>query len=387
MLSDVARQGATKNDRAWAYLGLGVNTQDRLGSVAALRLLHIAEDLAPGLGLAPQNIGFYELELGHPVAARAAFARATEAGQVRAELVEPWHLRLAGARAMIDGDFAAADRDWTRAIAFGRQGLNQSLAARQALSRLSLHDVAAARADLDRPDPTNPRPTGTVAMDRLAATLVVDISGEAWTQALADAGESAGILERAPGARDQKASRIDPLVAYAKARSGDLAGAQALIATTPLDSYDAVIMRGRIAALAGDARTADHWFAEAAKMAPSLGFAPTSWAEALLARGDLSGAMAKARQAHAAAPRFGDPLEVWGEALSAQGDAGGAAAKFDAAARLTPRWGRLHLKWGEALARQAKPEEARAQWRAAAGLDLSATDRARVQAWLRGPSA
>jgi tetratricopeptide (TPR) repeat protein len=386
VLRDMTRQGSL-NDQAWAYLGIALNAKEQQGTQAALPMVRIAEDLSHEQSLPPLNAGFYELEIGHPEAARAEFLRAkmtaNPRGQVRAELIEAFHQRVLAALDMTAGDFAAAERAWTRAIAFGRQGLNQSITARQALSCLGLHEVAAARADLDRPDPTNPRQTGTTAMDRLTATLSVDIAAEAWGQALADAGQADTILERAPGANDQKSSRIDPLVAYAKARSGDVAGAQALIATTPLDSYDAVIMRGRIAALAGDGRLADYWFGEAMKMAPSIGFAPTNWAEALLARGDPAGAIAKAARAAANAPRFGDPLEVWGEALLAQGDAKGAAAKFTEAARLAPRWGRLHLKWGEALAAQGKAGEAPAQWRAAATMDLSAADRARVEALLR----
>jgi tetratricopeptide (TPR) repeat protein len=212
------------------------------------------------------------------------------------------------------------------------------------------------------------------------ANVALDIADEAWGQALADAAGRAAIVLRAPGTGEQHRSRIDPLVAYAMARSGDLAGAKALIATTPLDSYDAVIMRGRVAELAGDHRAADHWFGEAVKMAPSIGFAPEAWAEALLARGDLPGAIAKAGQAHAKAPRLADPLEVWGEALLAEGDSRGATGKFAEAAPLAPRWGRLHIKWGEALAKLGKADEAHAQWKAAAGMDLTAAERAALSA-------
>lgn len=166
--------------------------------------------------------------------------------------------------------------------------------------------------------------------------------------------------------------------ALALAHLGRFAEAERTIALTPLACNICLVVRGQIAALKGDARGADAWFAAAIKDAPSLPMAEAEWARALLGRGDPAGAIAKAQAAHDKSPGFSDPLEVWGEALLAKGDPSGASAKFAEAAKLTPRWGRLHLKWAEALARQGKADQARTQKQAAAAEDLTPAERAEL---------
>ena len=375
-------------ERAWAYIGVGNNAKDLHGSAASLAVFKSAEALAPALSLPPQNIGILEVEIGHPEAARAASRRAertvNERGEVRPTLREALRLRILGTIAQIDGDYKTSLQAWLKAGAYGPQGMNQSLNARVAASHIGLHELSAARVDLQRPDPALSFPTGTRALDLLVSTVRLLVEQQAWAEALTLGDGAKAILAKYPGVIDQKRSQLDPLIAYARARSGDLAGAQVLIATTPLDSYDAVMMRGRIAELANDSRTADHWFGQAVKMAPSVPFAYQAWAESRLARGDVAGAIAQAAQAHRASPNFADPLELWGEALQTQGDARGAAAKFAQAAKFAPRWGRLHLQWGESLAKFGKANEAKAKWRAAAGMDLPAAGRARVNQLLAG---
>jgi tetratricopeptide (TPR) repeat protein len=169
----------------------------------------------------------------------------------------------------------------------------------------------------------------------------------------------------------------------ALAHTGDWAGARAAAAALPSDCMRCVWYRAQIADLSREARAADALFAEAVRQAPSMGFAETDWARALLAR-DVRGAIAHAAHAHNTSPRFADPLEVWGEALLAKGDAGGAARKLAAAAAFAPKWGRLHLKWGEALAAEGKAAEAQAQWRAAAAMDLTTTERTELARTSRG---
>src|SRR5206468_2092937 len=120
------------NDRAWAYIGLGVNAKDRDGTRAALSLTRTAEDFAPWQSLPPLNAGFDEFELGHPELARAEFRRAQRTddarGGVRPEMVKAFRMRLEGGLALLAGDYAGGERAWTQAMTFGRQGLNQSLA-------------------------------------------------------------------------------------------------------------------------------------------------------------------------------------------------------------------------------------------------------------------
>jgi tetratricopeptide (TPR) repeat protein len=169
-----------------------------------------------------------------------------------------------------------------------------------------------------------------------------------------------------------------PRLAYARARTGDLAGAQALIASTPLDCYPCVRERARIAELAGDRAAADRWSAEARRQGPSLPFAFAERGQMLMARGDPAGAIAFYEQAIERGPRWADPQKYWGDALMAQGDEAGAIRKYRAAADRAPRWGALHLAWGRALEAQGRRDQAREKYTEAAGMDLSAADRAEV---------
>jgi tetratricopeptide (TPR) repeat protein len=195
---------------------------------------------------------------------------------------------------------------------------------------------------------------------------------------LADIAQATAAFGRQKGDVPDALFNVLPQRAYALARQGRLAEAEAEIAATPLDCYRCVRVRGRIATLKGDARAADHWFREAERMAPSIPYADTEWGEALLARGDTGAAIARLQRAHRMSPGFADPLELWGEALMRQARFAQATRKFAEAAKLAPRWGRLHLHWGEALAKLGRGGEARAKWRAAAEMDLSAADRARL---------
>jgi tetratricopeptide (TPR) repeat protein len=172
---------------------------------------------------------------------------------------------------------------------------------------------------------------------------------------------------------------IWPRLAYARARTGDLAGAQALIAATPLDCYLCVRERTRIAELAGDRAAADRWSAEARRQGPSLPFAFAERGQMLMGRGDIAGAIAFYEQAIERGPRWADPLKYWGDALMARGDEAGAIRKYRAAADRAPQWGALHLAWGRALEAQGRRDQARDKYTQAAGMDLSAADRAEVR--------
>jgi tetratricopeptide (TPR) repeat protein len=173
-----------------------------------------------------------------------------------------------------------------------------------------------------------------------------------------------------------------PLASLAQAKAGDVAGAQALVATTPLDCYNCVVARGQIDAVAHDPPGAARWFAEAVRQGPSLPFAYLEWGRALLDRGEVDRAVAELTLAHQKGPRFADPLEVWGEALMRRRDYAGAAAKFAEADRDAPRWGRNHLYWGEALMLAGHYREGRKQFETANALDLSAHDRAALNVLL-----
>jgi Tfp pilus assembly protein PilF len=174
-------------------------------------------------------------------------------------------------------------------------------------------------------------------------------------------------------------TRVRPRLARAVAQQGRHAEAAALIAGTPLDCFWCVLNRGWVAALAGDARAADRWFAEAARQGPSLPEAYSEWGEAKLLRGDTAGAIKLFREARKRGPHWGDPLKFEGDALARQGKHRAALAKYEAAAHRAPRWGGLHLAWGRSLAALGREEQARAKYAQAARLDLTAADRAAVR--------
>jgi len=194
-------------------------------------------------------------------------------------------------------------------------------------------------------------------------------------------------LEAQPGHRQVEQASIIPLLAEAQARRGDLGGAAASIAATPLDCYACLRARGRIAAMERDWAAADRWFAAADRQGPSLPFAHADWGEALLEKGAPDDAIAKFEEAHRRSPRFADPLELWGEALMRKGDYQAAVARFAEADKNAPRWGRNHLMWGEALMLSGRYAEARRQYGIADGLGLSKPDRAALNVLLARTSA
>ena len=169
-----------------------------------------------------------------------------------------------------------------------------------------------------------------------------------------------------------------PLYAYAHARTGDIAGAERLIAPLAPDNAAAVRMRAMIAELKGDHARADWWFARSEAQTPSIPLTDLWWGQALLERGKPDEAIEKFKVANQKGPRFADPLEGWGEALMAKNQSHLALAKFSEAEKYAPNWGRLHLKWGEAFGYVGKKDEARVQYQKASTLDLTAGDKAEL---------
>ena len=330
------------SERAWALVGLSITAKDARGSQAGLDLLADAMRLAPWSFLPVSNTGILQFELSHPEAARAAFTRAASTlggrSEVRPELIPAAKARNRGYLDLLRGDNTSAADDWLTAIRAGPQGSNQNYLARLMRAHLGMHDLAAAHADLMRPDPSAGRPTGSRELDTVVMAVQLDVALDNWAAALSAADNAAPVLAHWPGIGDQQRAQLDPLVAYAKARAGDTAGALALIATTPLDCYDCLRYRAKIAALSRDWPTANRWFVEAARQAPSIPFAFTDWGEMLLAKGDVAGAVAKLDQAHKVGPQFADPLKLWGDALVREGRPKEALAKYDEALKYAPAW-------------------------------------------------
>jgi tetratricopeptide (TPR) repeat protein len=130
-------------------------------------------------------------------------------------------------------------------------------------------------------------------------------------------------------------------LALAKARFGDLPGARALIAQTPLDCRGCVQFRGRIAVLAGDPAEAEKWFAQAIELAPKLLQVYVDRGQARLDRGELASTLADATHAATLSPHYGDAWKLWGDVLAKQGNTKEALVKYDAALKFAPNWTQL----------------------------------------------
>ena len=100
-----------------------------------------------------------------------------------------------------------------------------------------------------------------------------------------------------------------PLIAYARARTGDIAGAERLLAPLAVDNATAVRMRAMIAELKGEHARADWWFARSELQTPSIPLTDLWWGQALLARGKPDAAIEKFKLSNIKGPKFADPLE------------------------------------------------------------------------------
>jgi len=203
-----------------------------------------------------------------------------------------------------------------------------------------------------------------------------------WMSALEDARAADAWLEQHQSRLKVMTSMqkvwIRPLIAWTQAKTGDIAGAEALIARTPADCYLCLRMRAQIAIEKHDWAQAERWFGEAVAQAPSISFAYCEWGSERLLKGDPDGAAVMFERAHRAGPHFADALEGWGEALLRKGNPRAAIERFKQADRNAPRWGRNHARWAEALLRSGEDRAARTQFETAKALALYPEDRARL---------
>lgn len=129
-----------------------------------------------------------------------------------------------------------------------------------------------------------------------------------------------------------------PLETRALLRLGRIDEAAALIATTPLDCYTCVRMRGQVEEARGNAPAAQRWYAEAARQAPRLASAFVDWGRLLASAHHYDSAQVKLARAVQLAPNWADPLKYEGDMLAAEGKRAEALAKYDAALKLAPSW-------------------------------------------------
>ena len=240
------------------------------------------------------------------------------------------------------------------------------------------HDVAGAQSVLAQAPET---PASVLAGDRNTIRLALAYVLEDWTALAAVIEDEERQLAITEPALEEAARRsFTPYRAYALARLGQQADAETVIDTTPTDCVICLRMRANIAAAKQDWPSAERWFAETVRQAPSIPTGYSDWAETLIAKGDLDGAIAKLKLANEKGPHFADPLELWGEVLMRRKDYNRALVKFQQAAQYAPEWGRLHLRWGQTLQALGKPKDAQREFALATHLALSADDQAELAA-------
>ncbi len=289
----------SETERLWGYNGL----QTRGGMVSAREAIPI---LQGGLEIDPEhpvllfNLAHQSSLLGRDEAALLAAQRAARSLSSHRSLVKISTNRQTSLPKMTHAMLAELQGDWTQALEVRTEGMSEiqdvfwgDNARRRLGNMIALYrpsEALALNARLNLEEGTDfyrltfippmfPRAEAAARMDQ-------------WPQALAalEAFETEVAPNLSPRTNAARATFVWPRLAYARARTGDLAGAQALIAATPLDCYLCVRERARIAELAGDRAGADRWSAEARRQGPSLPFAFAERGQMLMARGDIAGA-------------------------------------------------------------------------------------------------
>jgi len=381
---DLAENG-DRDDRIWAHMGIS-SAYEFSSPFEAPAENRKALAIDPDFALAYQNIGNEEDSLGHPEPALAALRR----GHALLESIHGQMSERARAISLPSGDgnlayMLGGCRDAIGQYAVAAALPDYALLAEDSRAQIAgcydlLHDHAAAReAWSDAPF------LGTLyeLTYYYPARIESDAAAQDWSAVLADRAAAQAAIAAfiakvppiKPGFDRESARQIEPFAALALAARGDGAGARALIDATPTDCYLCLRMRGRIATLARDWRSATAWFARAVHLAPSIPHAYSDWGAMLLAKGDTRGAIVQFAAAHDRGPHYADPLELWGEALIAQNRSDLALAKFQEAGAYAPHWGRLHLKWAEALLWSGDHAGAQKLLAIAAGLELTAPER------------
>jgi tetratricopeptide (TPR) repeat protein len=318
-------------ERAWAKLGLGLQS-DQLGDPAGcVRNLDAALREIPGFAPALTNLVDCELELEHDHEALKYSHEYVDASKSAFQYVaadrRDFNNRYQLAEGdLIKGDYRGETVETRYLLAKYPRFFANDAGEALADTLVSDHDAVGAREVIGIPSPNNAEQfsiLGLAALE-LGDPAAPDLLSKA--QSL-DGGQPEVMLRRDV-----------PWLAIAKSRFGDLAAAQALIVTTPTDCYLCVRARGMLAAAGGDKRQGERWFAQAIEQGPDLPQAFTDRGAARLGWGDVAGALADARRANAISPRNPDALKLWGDALSRQGRWEDARAKYDAALKFAPAW-------------------------------------------------
>jgi tetratricopeptide (TPR) repeat protein len=377
-------------DRPWGYIGWRNMALDSEPPDTTMLMLKRALELQPDNLTALNDLEGDEFNLSHPERGLRDAKQGQSVGRVAQRLIRANQIVIARATnvANIDGvmgDFQKAARERAQPGTGPQLGTGALGPFIFDLPRFQTaeHDLAAARASfiLEHARVTNfsqSRDAGYFALMDTATQMLIDSEAQDWAGFVSRANGLAPLFQKFPSTRSWSLTMTVPLTAYANARLGNIATAEAEISPTPGDCYDCLITRARIAEVEGQHARADWWFDRAVNSNPSIPFAYADWGQALLERGDPDRAIAKFTIANHRGPKFADPLEGWGEALMKKSRSDLALAKFTEAEKYAPNWGRLHLKWGEALGYAGQKDEAQKQYELAAGLDLSSSDKAEL---------
>jgi tetratricopeptide (TPR) repeat protein len=397
VLSDLVDNGPA-SEKPWAYAVWMYPALAKGDLATAIARARAGAALDPHNLLAQVNVAQIEAVAGHDEevlrfdnAAKSAFA-AGGGDQIRPLALVSMEQTTNSNLAEETGDYMGAIAQYDQALKVQDfNGSRWSSAYMKSADLALLHDISASR-----------RALGNYTDIQLPARSSV-MSG--WNQtsvdfpqfeqfiALGDWAAARKDIEQvaaSPDARNTTRSNLwprtsfIPRIALARAKTGDMKGAWAQIAKSPLDCYFCLRVRGQIAQVQKDWRASAQWFARAVALAPSIPFAYSEWGAMLMRRGDLDGAIAKFTIANRKGPHFADPLEIWGEALIAKNRSDLAIAKFAQADKYAPHWGRLHLKWGEALWWSGDKAAARKQFAIAAHFDLSPAEKSQRAKFVRG---
>jgi tetratricopeptide (TPR) repeat protein len=373
-------------ERAWAYLGWGLATNQYHSEYEGLALVRRGRALDVNNYLCVANIAASEQRFGRAQDSQRDFSASLA-------------LVLAHGRDYSLPDPLSGEEHWSRAEGLMYQGmlLEAVEQARRAvaasidtdpigyaavLAQLlsALHEPNAARAVLtENPIAVSNLPNIGSRLDtELYTRLLIALEAQDWPGVLAAEAALPQILAKYPGLADTRPTMFDPPAAIALAHLKQFTAAEMRLKATPADCYPCLRARARVAALQQQDRQADLWFARAVAAAPSMPYAESEWGRALLDRGQPDAAIVKFAVSNRKGAHFADPLEGWGEALMAKNQSHLALAKFAEAEKYAPNWGRLHLNWGEALYYAGKRDEARAQFARAAALDLTPAEKSEL---------
>ncbi len=384
VMKALAESGSTPVDRAYGYTQWGDLSAQLVSIDTGLHLLQQAMAVEPENLLAQLRIVDVEKDESLPEQSRrdeeksVTLLASNKLGIYTGQLADAVKR---GQKAAIDellGDFQGSAQHLKASVQTG--GARAAITVRQLAQAAALdHDLAMARTTIGdfanyRFDPF----PGNTALQTIIARMLVDGEAQDWAGVLSEAEAIAPMVQKYPGMRSFLPTTTVPLTAYAEAKLGKIADAEAHLSATPADCYDCLIARARIAEVQGQHGRADDWFARAIDGQKSIPFAYTDWGQCMLDRGKPVDAIEKFTIANQRGPHFADPLEMWGEALMAKNQSHLALTKFEEADKYAPNWGRLHLKWGEALGYAGRKDEARVQYQKASRLDLTAADKAEL---------